>query len=414
MTEATESWPDTEEEVIEKFIFPNLVALGENYVNDRGELTVAGNLFAKLHAQFMLWMMDQIDDKERTTTDSERLYLNLFLGTSEGNYVDIIAEKNFDTPRLQARKTIQTQSFTRANTAGEETLDAGFEVQAIVGDTTLSAFLIDPVTFLIGEATKEGSVEAEENGDDYNLSADQFTIMPEPDFVTETTNTAITKTGRDTESDESLINRAFANFRSKGYAQDDFYETVINEVTGYPATEKFYFKDHSVRNLYGGAHFEMYILSPTGVPDSSIIDSINLEIAAKESYQVRELPVPDDLAENHGLDDFPFTIAIPEKSVNWILDVVQKETSTLTESQLTTAITEILEYMRRENDIYDGSVFQFTPNTLYYKLTITGTIRDILINDIDNLTIDQMTEFSTGSMQLNFEIPDLSAIVINY
>ena len=117
---------------------------------------------------------------------------------------------------------------------------------------------------------------------------------------------------------------------------------------------------------------------------------------------------------NNGLDDFPFAIAIPEKSVNWILDVVQKETSILEEAQLTTAISEILEYMRRENDLYSGSVFQFTPNTLYYKLTITGTIRDILINDIDNLTIDQMTEFTTGSMQLDFEIPDLSAIVINY
>ena len=152
----------------------------------------------------------------------------------------------------------------------------------------------------------------------------------------------------------------------------------------------------------------------SSVPDSSIIDSINLEIAAKESYQVRALPVPDDLAENHGLDDFPFAVAIPEKSVNWIFDVVQKETSTLTEAQLTTAIAEILEYMRRENDLYDGSVFQFTPNTLYYKLTITGTIRDILINDIDNLTIDQMPEFTTGSMQLDFEIPDLSAITINY
>ena len=414
MTEATESWPDTEEEVIEQFIFPNLLALGENYVNDRGELTVAGNLFAKLHAQFMLWMMDQIDDKERTTTDSERLYLNLFLGTSEGNYVDIIAEKNFDTSRLQARKAIQTQSFTRVNTTGEETINSGFEVQAIVGDTTLSAFLINDVTFLVGEATKEGSVEAEENGDDYNLSPDQFTIMPEPDFVTETTNTAITQTGRDTESDESLINRSFANFRSKGYAQDDFYDTVINEVTGYPSTEKLYFKDHSVRNIYGGAHFEMYILSPTGVPDSSIIDSVNLEIAAKESYQVRSLSIPDNLVENHGLDDFPFAVAIPEKSVNWIFDVVQKETSILSEAQLTTAISEILEYMRRENDLYDGSVFQFTPNNLYYKLTITGTIRDILINDIDNLTIDTMPEFTTGSMQLDFEIPDLSAIVINY
>lgn len=414
MTEATETWPDTEQEVIDKFIFPNLLSLGENYVNDRGELTVAGNLFAKLHAQFMLWMMDQIDDKERTTSDSERLYLNLFLGTSEGNYTDIIAEKNFDTSRLTARKAIQTQSFTRINTASEETINSGFEVQAIVGNTTLSAFLINPVTFLVGESTKEGSVEAEENGDDYNLSPGQFTIMPEPDFISETTNTEITQTGRNTESDESLIERSFINFRSKGYAQNDFYDTIINGVTGYPATEKLYFKDNSVREIYGGAHFEIYILSPSGVPDSSIIDSINLEIAAKESYQVRALPVPDNLAENHGLDDFPFAIAIPEKPVNWIFDVVQKETSTLTQSQLTTAISEILEYMRRENDLYDGSVFQFTPNTKYYKLTITGTIRDVLIDDIDNLTIDQMTEFSTGSMQLDIEIPNISPITINY
>lgn len=414
MTEATESWPDTEEEVIEQFILPNLIALGENYVNDRGELTVAGNLFAKLHAQFMLWMMDQIDDKKRATFDSERLYPNLFLGTSQGNYTDIIAEKEFDTSRLQARKAIQTQSFTRVTTTGEETLDSGFEVQAIVGDTTLSAFLIDPVTFLIGEATAYGSVEAGENGDDYNLSADQFTIMPEPDFVIETTNTAITQTGRDTESDESLINQAFANFRSKGYAQDDFYDTVINEVTGYPSTEKFYFKDHTVRNLYGGAHFVEYILSPTGVPSTDIIDAINKEIAAPESYQVRAIPIPDDLQQNNGLDDFPFAIAVPEKSVNWIFDVIQKETSTLTEAQLTTAISEVLEYMRRENDLYDGDIFQFTPNNLYYKLTITGTIRDVLINDVANLIIDQMPEFSTGSMQLDFEIPDISAIIVNH
>jgi len=413
--ESTISWPNTEEEVIEKFIFPNLLALGENYVNDRGELTVAGNLFAKIHAQFMLWMMDQIDDKERTTPNSERLYYNLFMGTAEGNYVDIIAEKNFDVSRNQALETIQTQSFTRSDTSGEETIDSGFEVQAIVGDTTLSAFLVDSITFAIGEATKEGPVQAEETGDEYNLSEGQFTIMPEPDFISETENTVITQTGRDTESDQSLINRAFLNFRSKGYAQDDFYETVINSVTGYSAaSEQYYFPSHLVRDLYGGGHFEIYILSPAGVPNSSIIDSINLEIADEKSYQVRGLTIPDDLTGNHGLDDFPFAVAIPEKSVNWIFDVVQKATSTLTEAQLTTAISEVLEFMRRENELYDGLIFQFTPNTLYYKLTITGTIRDLLINDIDNLTIDTMTEFTTGSMQLGFEIPNLSAIEINY
>lgn len=419
--EITESWPNTEQEVIDLFILPNLIALGENYVNDRGELTVAGNLFAKIHAQFMLWMMDQTDDKGRVTADSERLYFNLFLGTSEGNFTDVIAEKHFDTTRLLARKTIQTQSFTRSDTSGEQTLDPGFEVQAIVGDTTLSVFLLSTVTFLIGEATKEGSVEAENEGDDYNLSPGQFTILPEPDFVTETTNTAITQTGRDKETDESLINRGLLNFRSKGYAQDDFYESIINEVTQYDsAAEKFYFKDNSFRNLYGGAHFVMYILSPAGVPSASIIDDINTEIAAEESYQVRGLSIPNDLAQRHGLDDFPFAIAIPEKSVNWIFDVVQKATSIKTEAQLTTAIEEVVEYMRRENELYSPDegeeeiVFQFTPNTKYYKLTITGTLREVLDDDIDNITIDTMAEFSTGSMQLDFEIPDLSAIVINY
>ncbi|MCK5614803.1 baseplate J/gp47 family protein [Candidatus Pacearchaeota archaeon] len=419
--EITESWPDTEQEVIDQFIFPVLVTLGENYVNDRGDLTVAGNLFAQIHAQFMLWMMDQIDDGQRATVNSERLYFNQFLGTSQGNYTDVIAEKHFDTPRDLARKTIQTQSFTRGDTLAEEILPAGFEVQAIVLETTLSVFLIDPITFAIGEATKEGSVEAENVGDEYNLSAGQFTIMPEPDFITETTNTAITQTGRFKESDESLINSALLNFRSKGYAQDGFYESVINDVTGYDlATEQYYFKDNSFRNLYGGGHFVMYILSPTGVPSVSIIDSINQEIAAEESYQVRALSVPDDLAGNHGLDDFPFAIAIPEKSVNWIFDVVQKSTSTKTQAQLTTAIEEVIEYMRRENEAYkpdegeEETVFQFTPNVKYYKLTITGTIREVLDEDIDNITIDNMTEFSTGSMQLAFEIPDLSAIVVNH
>jgi hypothetical protein len=348
--------------------------------------------------------MDQIDDGNRVTANSERLYFNQYLGTSEGNYTDVIAEKHFDTTRLLARKTIQTQSFTRTDTSGEQTLLAGFEVQAIVGDTTLSAFLLANVTFLIGEATKEGSVEAENTGDEYNLSPGQFTIMPEPDFVTETTNTAITQTGRDKQSDESLINSALLNFRSKGYAQDDFYESIINEVTSYDsAGEQYYFKDNSFRNLYGGAHFVMYILAPTGVPDSSIIDDINIQIAATESYQVRALPIPDNLAERHGL-----------------FDVVQKATSIKTPAQLTTAIQEVVEYMRRENELYkpeegeEETVFQFSPNTKYYKLTITGTIREVLDDDIDNITIDTMPEFSTGAMDLGFEIPDLSAIVINY
>ncbi len=76
--------------------------------------------------------------------------------------------------------------------------------------------------------------------------------------------------------------------------------------------------------------------------------------------------------------------------------------------------------MRRENELYkpaegeEGNVFQFTPNTKYYKSVVTGTIWDNLKDDIADITIDTMPEFTTGLMELGFEIPDLSAIVINY
>lgn len=414
--EITQSWPTTEDEVIEQFIKPALLVLGSNYVNDRGELTVAGNVWAKSHAQYMLWLMDQIDDKSRVTDNSERLYFNLFLTQAEGTYVDLLADE-YDTTRLQERKAILTQQFTRANSTTEETLSAGFEVQALVDDELYTYTLLDDVVFSVGDLVKSGSVEAEAVGSKYNLAAGAVTIMSEPGNITETTNTGVSQTGREKESDASLVERAKGNFRARGYAQNDFYTSVLNLVTGYPADEECYFFDNTVRAVYGGGHFTIYIMQPDGggIPAQSVVDECNLKVGAKEAFEARSLDVPSNLEKKHGKGDFPYCLPIPTMTIDWDVKVLKNPSSTKSDTDLEEEIKDIIKYMRRENSLYANQSFvpKFTPGKTYYQNIITGIISQIVRDDVLNIDIGAMNVWAVnGELTLGLEFPETSDIIV--
>ncbi|WP_417585279.1 baseplate J/gp47 family protein [Nitrincola sp.] len=263
---------------------------------------------------------------------------NMFVATAERWALELKAWEYNVTPK-GAVKTQGWITFTKENVEDEVSVAAGEIIQTTTIDGVIYKLLvIEDSVIAAGLATGKILCEAEQAGDQYNLAAGYFNILPkgiagivsavnEPDWIT--------TLGANEESDDELALRLQNAFTSSGtWHIDDVYRSIISSVAGIRSDNIFFENTGHVTPGTANA----YVLMEVGETPQAVLDQLNEYIM-------------DD--GHHGHGDVLTCLAIPDTQHAVIADVVF--VSNLTDTQKVDEFLEIEDRIRaafRESAAY--------------------------------------------------------------
>lgn len=252
---------------------------------------------------------------------------NMFVATAERWALELKAWEYNVTPK-GAVKTQGWITFTKENTEDEVSVAAGEVIQTTSIDGVIYKLsVIEDSVISAGLAVGKILCEAVEAGDEYNLAAGYFNILPkgiagivsavnEPDWIT--------TLGANEESNDELALRLQNAFTSSGtWHIDDVYRSIISNVAGIRSDNIFFENTGHVTPGTANA----YVLMEVGETPQAVLDQLNEYIM-------------DD--GHHGHGDVLTCLAIPDTQHAVIADVVF--VSNLTDTQ---KVNEFLEVENR-------------------------------------------------------------------
>lgn len=252
---------------------------------------------------------------------------NMFVATAERWALELKAWEYNVTPK-GAVKTQGWITFTKENAEDEVSVAAGEIIQTTSIDGVIYKLsVIEDSVIAAGLAVGKILCEAVEAGDEYNLAAGYFNILPkgiagiisavnEPEWIT--------TLGANEESNDELALRLQNAFTSSGtWHIDDVYRSIISSVAGIRSDNIFFENTGDIKPGSANA----YVLMEVGETPQAVLDQLNEYIM-------------DD--GHHGHGDVLTCLAIPDTQHAVIADVVF--VSNLTDTQ---KVNEFLEVENR-------------------------------------------------------------------
>lgn len=252
---------------------------------------------------------------------------NMFVATAERWALELKAWEYNVTPK-GAVKTQGWITFTKENAEDEVSVAAGEIIQTTSIDGVIYKLsVIEDSVIAAGLAVGKILCEAVEAGDEYNLAAGYFNILPkgiagivsavnEPDWIT--------TLGANEESNDELALRLQNAFTSSGtWHIDDVYRSIISSVAGIRSDNIFFENTGDIKPGSANA----YVLMEVGETPQAVLDQLNQYIM-------------DD--GHHGHGDVLTCLAISNTNHELVADVVF--VSNLTDTQ---KVDEFLEVENR-------------------------------------------------------------------
>ncbi|MFG0773035.1 baseplate J/gp47 family protein [Vibrio plantisponsor] len=252
---------------------------------------------------------------------------NMFVATAERWALELKAWEYNVTPK-GAVKTQGWITFTKENAEDEVSVAAGEIIQTTSIDGVIYKLSVIEDSVIAAElAVGKILCEAVEAGDEYNLAAGYFNILPkgiagivsavnEPDWIT--------TLGANEESNDELALRLQNAFTSSGtWHIDDVYRSIISSVAGIRSDNIFFENTGDIKPGSANA----YVLMEVGETPQAVLDQLNKYIM-------------DD--GHHGHGDVLTCLAIPDTNHVVVADVVF--VSNLTDTQ---KVNEFLEVENR-------------------------------------------------------------------
>ena len=206
------------------------------------------------------------------------VFPNSFLRFATGVYLDVYAW-GLDLARKNSVATRGRIHFTRRNASGELSIPAGTFIETPpINGKVYRVFTLAEAVMENGFTTIEVPVQAEEDGEAYNLGPGYYSILSKdvPGIVN-VANLAgwIDTPGADTELDESLRLRCRNQFSAVGQLHHDAaYKALISEFAGI-RIDYLYFEKDGPR---GPGTANCHVMIESGVPPQSFCDGINAYI----------------------------------------------------------------------------------------------------------------------------------------
>ncbi|MCG6368902.1 baseplate J/gp47 family protein [Vibrio fluvialis] len=325
---------------------------------------------------------------------------NLFVATAERWALELKAWEYNVTPK-GAVKTQGWITFTKENAEDEVSVAAGTIVQTTAIDGVIYQMaVIEDAVISAGLAVGKILCEATDAGEQYNLAAGYFNILPkgvsgivsavnEPDWIT--------TPGANEESDEELALRLQNAFTSSGtWHIDDVYRSIISSVAGIRSDNIFFENTGDVTPGTARA----YVLMEVGATPQAVLDQLNQYIMD---------------GGHHGHGDVLTCLAIPETQHTVIADVVFARN--LTEQQKVNELLEVEERIRaafRETAAYpemtrarpenrfsmsqlDTEIHNHMDNVVSVRITVDGAIQKDIVSlltqpRIQSLTVQELAD----------------------
>lgn len=325
---------------------------------------------------------------------------NMFVATAERWALELKAWEYNVTPKA-AVKTQGWITFTKENAEDEVSVAAGEMIQTTSIDGVIYKLsVLEDSVIAVGLAVGKILCEAVEAGEEYNLSAGYFNILPkgiagivsavnEPDWIT--------TLGANEESDEELALRLQNAFTSSGtWHIDDVYRSIISSVAGIRGDNVFFENTGDVTPGTANA----YILMEVGETPQAVLDQLNRYIMDEG---------------HHGHGDVLTCLAIPNTQHALIADVVF--VSNLTDTQKVNEFLEVENRIRaafRESAAYSEmtrarpkrrfSISQLgteihnnMDNVESVRITVDGVIQKDIVSlltqpRIQNLTVQELAD----------------------
>ena len=209
---------------------------------------------------------------------------NVFLRFAGGVYLDVFvwAVGILRKPGAIARGRVL---FTRASAVGELLIPAGTWIESPPLDGTVYrvATLADAV-IPQGQLALEVEVDAEAEGEAWNLGPGYYSILPLPlpGIVNVTTlEDWLVTPGADVETDEPLRLRARNQFMAVGQLHHDAaYKALISTFSGIRVDYLFFEKD----GPRGPGTANCHMMIESGVPPAPLVESINAYVMASGNH----------------------------------------------------------------------------------------------------------------------------------
>lgn len=319
---------------------------------------------------------------------------NAFLKYATGAWLDLFAWGR-DLERKDATAVIGNILFTRDSSDGDLVIEAGILITTpAINGTVYRLVVSEDTTIPDGTLAASVPVVGENTGADYNLGAGYYSVLPEAisgiESVVNESNW-ITTEGADEESDDALRLRCRNQFSAVGqYHHDAAYRADIATFAGI-RTDYIKFEHDAPR---GPGTANAYIMIDSGAPAQTFVDDINDYISTQG---------------HHGHGDDMLCMVMPTTA--YALEAtVYYDTNLAAESvtALETEVENIIRYVFRENQAYDGQ-----------NITRTFSLEQFSFSKLDqelhNLLEDLMSiHFSLSDIiPVTIDLPVLSSLTIN-
>lgn len=287
--------------------------------------------------------------------------------------------------RLGALKAMGNVQFSRQDTSGELVIPAGSVIESVpINGKVYRVITTLDTHFAIGEQTQLAVVEAEHEGESYNLAAGYFVkLVPDVPGVSVTNKIDwLLSPGQDIESDENYQIRQRDIFGTLGdFHVDSVYRSILNQFPGIRANNIEF--DKSAPR--GPGSVNAYVYLEVGDISAAVLDQMNNHFAAGNT--------------GHG-DDFK-VFAMPKAAHNITVNYTLKPNAADIEAELENFIRAAF----RENNAYQPT--RCKPND-EFSFSVLSAELHAQFSGLKNI------KFSLDTIVAGFELPSIGTLTVQY
>lgn len=288
-----------------------------------------------------------------------------FVKTATGFFLDLFLH-SVNLVRKQASKAQGAVIFVREPNAPEIQLPAGFTISTErINGNIYSLVIPEEITLPENVTNFRVMCDANNTGGQYNLAGGYYCIpqSPLPGLIkVYNPDDWLTKPGADKELDEDARERYRSQFTAvSGFYIDDKYKLLMSEFGGIK-TDQIYIEKNGPR---GPGTANAYLLLDSGTPSEPFLEAINTAVR-EDGY--------------HGLGDDMIAMALPEKKVDIIVELMPVPNLKKDElEQLKESIDQYIRCVFRENQAYKHAMKTW-PLSWFSFSTLNQEIRNTFPN----------------------------------
>lgn len=355
----------------------------ENIITNTSKMSPFWRLITAIAVKPVKWLTDHL---------IAEILPNLFVKTAKEKWLQLHAWA-IGLDFKQATKAEGVIQFTKESDITELTIKAGTVVQTErINDVIFRLIVTTDTAIPKGVLSALVPVVAENAGEDYNLAAGYYRILPESIAgirSVENKDDWLTTPGSDRETNEELRERYRTQFSSVGQHHiDSVYKGMIAQVAGL-SVDRIYFKHDAPR---GPGTANAYLLLDTGVISQPFIDKVNHYVQTEG---------------NHGHGDDLICFAMPETQHVITCGVYFRPSQAIGETrkaEIVQAVENMIRCAFRENNNY--SVTKTYPFSRFSWSKLGEEIHD-RFNEIDSIVWGQT------DIQSDLSIPRISRLTVS-